>query len=220
MYFDIFWLSVCQGSDPGGGRWGPLQEKKTLRVSPRGWAAWPSRCPSEPVPCTNCTKCVSDNFNFEHKNWPHRNPTRKQENCHAGLGFLSYYGRSTGFSLNFNLISPAFDSASFPRPWFVLFFQICPYLVMFSLITVPAALRLWIFDVVRILFLYFIILLLTISFLRSGMSMIPVFFHFRSSLVSEWLQKGTASLHLRLAPEEEVMFICFWSKQIRHTKVD
>ncbi len=40
-----------------------------------------------------------------------------------------------------------------------------------------------------------------------------VFFHFCSSLASLWLQKVMTSPHLRLAPEEEVMVICFWSQQ-------
>ncbi len=47
------------------------------------------------------------------------------------------------------------------------------------------------------------------SLCRSPTFITLYFFHFRSSLESEWLQKGMASLHLRLAPEEEVMFICF-----------
>ena len=46
-----------------------------------------------------------------------------------------------------------------------------------------------------------------LSFLSHKFELVPfphlhhaVFFHFRSSLVSEWLRKGMASLHLRLAP--------------------
>ncbi len=55
-----------------------------------------------------------------------------------------------------------------------------------------------------------------LSFLSPKFELVPfphlhhaVFFSFRSSLASLWLQKGMASLHLRLAPEEEVMVICF-----------
>jgi hypothetical protein len=55
-----------------------------------------------------------------------------------------------------------------------------------------------------------------LSFLSPKFELVPfpllhhvVFFHFRSSLASLWLQKGMASLNLRLAPEEEVMVICF-----------
>jgi hypothetical protein len=66
-----------------------------------------------------------------------------------------------------------------------------------------------------------------LSFLSPKFELVPfphlhhaVFFHFRSSLASLWLQKGIASLHLRLAPEKNVMVICFWSQQIRHKKVD
>jgi hypothetical protein len=55
-----------------------------------------------------------------------------------------------------------------------------------------------------------------LSFLSPKFELVPfphvhraVFFHFRSSLASLWLQKGMASLHLRLATEEKVMVIWF-----------
>jgi hypothetical protein len=66
-----------------------------------------------------------------------------------------------------------------------------------------------------------------LSFLSSLFELVPfshlhhaVFFHFRSSLTSLWLQKGMASLHVQLATEEKVVVICFRFQQIRHTKVD
>jgi hypothetical protein len=43
---------------------------------------------------------------------------------------------------------------------------------------------------------------------RSPTFISAVFFHFCSSLVSLWLQKGMP-LHLKLATEKEVIVICF-----------
>ncbi len=161
----------------------PAPGKNNICVSPRGWAAWPSRCPSEPVPCTDCSCCVSEIIIRTLLNWPHWDFTQNKRFWHGGVGYLSYYCRSTGFSLKFKLISPAFDSAPFHRPWFALFFQICQYLVMFSLLTVPAALRLWIFELLMLL-------LLTISFLRTGMFMIMGF----GQVEQEWCLFGLTSL--------------------------
>ncbi len=81
-----------------------------------------------------------------------------------------------------------------------------------------------------------------LSFLSPKFELVPfphlhhaVFFYFRSSRcifsfplyffisafpLVPWLQKGMGSLHLRLAPGEEVMIICFWSQQTRHKKED
>ncbi len=62
-YIFYNFCNLTQGSHPGGGRRGPFQETPPLRQS-HGWAEGPSRCPSQPVPCTDC-RFVFGKFKIE-----------------------------------------------------------------------------------------------------------------------------------------------------------
>jgi hypothetical protein len=133
---------------------GPAPGKKTLCVSPRGWAAWPSRHGGPYDGPTFCTQMSQrDLFVFRSIILP------ESRYWHAGVCYRSSFPHSTRNSQFLSFLSPKFELVPFPH--------LHPA-VIFSFSLVP-----------------------------------------RVGFAPKSLEKGMASLHLRLASEEEVMFICF-----------
>ena len=102
------------GCHPGGGKRGRFQEKKTsVSVPVAGpWAAAGARPVYKMYVRPSCAKHrIIIPFLLLTTNWITLDNKRI---WHAGVGYRSYCRQSTGFSLNFLFVSPAFDSAPFP----------------------------------------------------------------------------------------------------------
>ena len=104
--------SVYQGSDPGGGKRGPLQEKKSSE-SVRA-AGRPG--PADPVATTFLyTIWQRDQVVFWIYYQSKSRPTENYPLCHAGLSYRRCFPYSDRNSHSYSFLSPTFELASFPH---------------------------------------------------------------------------------------------------------
>ncbi len=93
-----------QGSHPGGGKRGPLQEKKALWVSPRGGPAGPGRPSGDYIFVHFVFRFITSNSRL----------AEIYPLCHAGLSYCRCFSNSNRNSHCYSFLSPTFELASFP----------------------------------------------------------------------------------------------------------
>ena len=108
---EYFW-SITQGSDPGGGKRGPLQKKKSsesIRAAGRPG-------PADPVATTFLyTIWQRDQVVFWIYYQSKSRPTENYPLCHAGLSYRRCFPYSDRNSHCYSFLSPTFELASFPH---------------------------------------------------------------------------------------------------------
>ena len=114
----------AQGSDPGGGKRGPLQEKKSSEsVAQRAARARPTQWRLHF--CTQSGNVITLCFGYYTSN---SRPTEKHPFCHAGLSYCRCLPNSDRNSQLSSFLSPSFELASFPHLHPAIVFLSHPFL--------------------------------------------------------------------------------------------
>ena len=115
---------IMQGSDPGGGKRGPLQEKKSSEsVAQRAARARPTQWRLHF--CTQSGNVITLCFGYYTSN---SRPTEKHPFCHAGLSYCRCLPNSDRNSQLSSFLSPSFELASFPHLHLAIVFLSHPFL--------------------------------------------------------------------------------------------
>ena len=119
-----FEKTAYQGSDPGGGKRGPLQEKKSSEsVAQRAARARPTQWRLHF--CTQSGNVITLCFGYYTSN---SRPTEKHPFCHAGLSYCRCLPNSDRNSQLSSFLSPSFELASFPHLHPAIVFLSHPFL--------------------------------------------------------------------------------------------